>query len=178
MICRNCGCELPEGSLFCTGCGASFQKTQPQHAPNDTAYQKPQPDNAYAEQGYRYAPPPQYPPSQGYYGQNAQPSFETQKTTTGDFIKWMILPLLNFIPVLGTTAYIIFLIVFALDKTKPVRACFYRAQIVFFIIVVVLIAVFCIILVACFGASFAPKWYEFAENSDVWQNALSAALIF
>ena len=33
MVCKNCGAQIPDGSAFCTECGAPVQQEQPQYTP-------------------------------------------------------------------------------------------------------------------------------------------------
>ena len=71
MFCPNCGAQIPDGTKFCTSCGASLEAAQqPQQQPQ---YQQPQ---------QQYQQPPQYQQSQyqqqyqqqQYYQANSQPS--------------------------------------------------------------------------------------------------------
>ena len=39
MICKNCGAQIPDGSAFCTECGAPVQQEQPVQQPQYTPVQ-------------------------------------------------------------------------------------------------------------------------------------------
>ena len=55
MICNKCGNECPEGSLFCTGCGARFEEEAPivfENEPAEPTFEQPEPTNYYDPNAY------------------------------------------------------------------------------------------------------------------------------
>lgn len=42
MICKNCGAQIPDGSSFCTECGAPVQQEPVQQEPVQQQYEQPQ----------------------------------------------------------------------------------------------------------------------------------------
>ncbi|MBE6910397.1 MAG: zinc ribbon domain-containing protein [Ruminococcaceae bacterium] len=94
MFCPNCGTQVPDGSLFCTSCGAQFGATAVQTAPPAEQYQYQQPvqqqpypqDAQFQQQPYPQQQPYQQPmqpyqqPYQQQYQQGAQGQGEAKMT--------------------------------------------------------------------------------------------------
>ena len=127
MFCNNCGKELPNGVAFCTACGAPQREDgagQPQSgAPSHEA---PDGGASYQTQRNSFVPP----------AQNFAPPYvppQPQIPSLGSYIAWLILtgiPVVNLI--LG--------IVWAVDKSYPARANFFRASLI-------LLAISCVVSV-------------------------------
>ena len=123
-FCTDCGSEIRDGIAFCTNCGAKAEqaKTAPQQMPEMSPALRPAPQPA--------APPvPQYTPA-------PQPKAEipADKTVgTGTFFGLMFLFSL---PILG---WLICLIMAFASKNKNIKH-FARAMLIWFIIVLVVVA--------------------------------------
>ena len=131
--CRQCG--KPLDGPFCTACGTDYSETPP---------------NTYS--GPVYNTPPAYPP----YG------YQPQKppVSVGGWIGRMLVPL---IPVVGSIAYLIMLIVWMGDESKDdTFRNWAKAQLIVMLISVGIVVVSVFFLIFLVGMSFAtlsPAYY-------------------
>lgn len=153
MICNKCGGEIQSGHAFCVNCGTPVNDQAAEaKAPENAVYSVPSQESFAAPQRPTVntnpvpPPPPQQMPYQNmYYSAPVNPMQEDMApvTSIGTYILWF---LLSCIPVVN----IIVLIVFAIDGSNKNRANYYRAQIIWAVIVTVVALVLC----ALFGRVF------------------------
>ena len=134
MKCISCGAEMPDGTKYCSRCGAA------QPVQTDNTAVPPQGSQQQNTGGYGNNPGNVYnmPPR---YGAFAQP----QPVTIGGWIGRMLIPL---IPFVGGIIYIIMLFVWMCDSTKDETfRNWAKAQLIISAIKLVLL----IFIVAAFG---------------------------
>ncbi len=93
MFCKNCGKQQPDGSKFCTGCGASLEQKAGHEQPIQQQYQQPIQQQPIQQQN-QYQ---QTPPIQAYASSSntqSNPNFSTTKENaprnTGELLKYII----------------------------------------------------------------------------------------
>lgn len=143
MLCKNCGKELNAQQSFCTACGTPAEQTDPYvHA--NVGYNPNIP--------YNYGPTPNYgvnpntdPMFNGDMGYNPVP--QEKPVSLGQYLGWFILAALP----MGIG--FILTIVFACMGENKSRANFFRAMLIFNVIVIAIVVVAFIVLAAV-GVSF------------------------
>ena len=165
MICNHCGQSLPEGTAFCTNCGAPVAEQQTASADmsaqaaaapvGDSSYVPPT-GNQTPPTGYQTPPPYNAPagnmPPYGGMPYSA-PMNQNQIPSIGAYVLWFIL---SAIPIVG----LIVDIVWAVDKSYPARANFFRAMLI--LLAIQLVGSFILGLLA--GTLLFPLFAELAEE--------------
>ncbi len=166
MFCNNCGKELPNGVAFCTACGApqredgagAFDAPVSETAePQTDSFGQPQsgapsheaPDGGASYQTQRNS---FVPPAQNFAPPYVPP--QPQIPSLGSYIAWLILtgiPVVNLI--LG--------IVWAVDKSYPARANFFRASLILLAISCVISVLFSTLFAGVFATVLPSIIYEF-----------------
>lgn len=142
MVCKNCGSEITESMKFCRECGGPVQpETQEtyQQSSQQPDYQPPNPQQPnYSQPDYQPQNPqqPNYPqqdyqqpnyqaqnPQQPYYYVNQNPTETVPLPSVSTVLWWDIICA---IPFIGW----IFAIVYAVDKTNPLRANICKAKLI------------------------------------------------
>lgn len=142
MVCKNCGSEITESMKFCRECGGPVQPEtqetyQQSYQQSNYQPQNPQQPN-YSQQDYQqpnYQPPnPQQPDysqqdyqpqnqQQPYYYVNQNPTKTVPLPSVSTVLWWEIICA---IPFIGW----IFAIIYAVDKTNPLRANICKAKLI------------------------------------------------
>lgn len=165
MTCNHCGQSLPEGTAFCTNCGAPVAEQQTASADmsaqaaaapvGDSSYVPPT-GNQTPPTGYQ-TPPPYNAPAGNMppYGgmPYSSPMNQNQIPSIGTYVLWFIL---SAIPIVG----LIVDIVWAVDKSYPARANFFRAMLI--LLAIQLVGSFILGLLA--GTLLFPLFAELAEE--------------
>lgn len=156
-FCNQCGATLNDGARFCASCGAdqnaqaAQQAAQPNSAqpqqnytpPQQPTYTQPQ-QPAYTQPGYGQQP---YPPQGGEYG----PVMTTKQ--------WLVMFLLLLIPI----AQLVLPFVWAFGEGNPNRRNYWRAALIFALIMFGLMILLFILLgttmASMFGAMRNNFWY-------------------
>ena len=131
MICKNCNEQIPDGSIYCTNCGAALEEPQPQTEeqalPTEPAYQ----------QNTVYSQP------QDYYSQPAEMTEEELPEKFKPLSPWVYfgLQILYSIPIVG----IIFMIIFSISDGNINRRNFTRSYWIPFVIALVLVIIYIIL---------------------------------
>ncbi len=147
MVCKNCGSEITESMKFCRECGGPVQPEtqetyQQSYQQSNYQPQNPQQPN-YSQQDYQqpnYQPPnpqqpdysqqdyqqPNYQPQnqqQPYYYVNQNPTKTVPLPSVSTVLWWEIICA---IPFIGW----IFAIIYAVDKTNPLRSNICKAKLI------------------------------------------------
>ena len=127
MVCKNCGSEITESMKFCRECGGPVQpETQEtyQQSYQQSNYQPQNPQQPYySQQDYQQ---PNYQPQnqqQPYYYVNQNPTKTVPLPSVSTVLWWEIICA---IPFIGW----IFAIIYAVDKTNPLRANICKAKLI------------------------------------------------
>lgn len=173
MICKQCGNEIDGSVKFCTCCGAQqFFDVPPQSQSAENAsfdgnaagYSQGRNVPPYQNNGY----PNNYPDNREYY------SNVNKIPTSKEYLKWMLLyPLLNLIPVVGTIIYLVFCFKYALDKTYPAKASFFKSVLIAFVICIcvgIAISILVSVVVGILGFAVTDFIYS-DEIIDIMQAA-------
>ena len=145
MFCEKCGKELPNGTVFCTSCGAP-QQTAGEAPVNETASS--QTASFYQTPNAGFTPPVQNDTQNNYFYMQSAPKIPSM----GSYILWIIL---TGIPVVN----LIFSIIWAIDKSYPARANFFRAVLILLAISVVVGSLIGVLFGSLFTALFSTPMY-------------------
>ena len=165
VTCPHCGQVLAAGTTFCTNCGAPVAEQQTASADmsaqaaaapvGDSSYIPPT-GNQTPPTGYQ-TPPPYHAPAGNMppYGgmPYSSPMNQNQIPSIGTYVLWFIL---SAIPIVG----LIVDIVWAVDKSYPARANFFRAMLI--LLAIQLVGSFILGLLA--GTLLFPLFAELAEE--------------
>lgn len=165
VTCPHCGQVLAAGTTFCTNCGAPVAEQQTASADmsaqaaaapvGDSSYVPPT-GNQTPPTGYQ-TPPPYHAPAGNMppYGgmPYSSPMNQNQIPSIGTYVLWFIL---SAIPIVG----LIVDIVWAVDKSYPARANFFRAMLI--LLAIQLVGSFILGLLA--GTLLFPLFAELAEE--------------
>lgn len=151
MNCKNCGAFCADNSTFCDKCGSPLV--------NEVEYQAV--DNAQpATAGYQASQP--YNNGQQYYQQPSQNPYQqpfytpqAQTDQTVSVKEWLLTMLVTMIPIVG----IVMVFVWAFgDSTKKSKSNFFKAYLVWLLILVA-ISIVIGILVAALGVSLGSMYF-------------------
>lgn len=155
MTCNHCGQILPEGTSFCTNCGAPLTQENP--AADNTTTTPPEGASVYeTPMGISQEGAPAYETPAGnqpYAGMPYSHITPNQVPSIGSYVLWFILA--N-IPVVG----LVFDIIWAIDKSYPARANFFRAMLILLAVEVII----GIILGIVFTTILLPMLMAFADE--------------
>jgi len=172
MNCPKCNAPIEDGMVFCSNCGeivsaereAVANEAQQQY--NENVYGEMPQNNVYGnyqQESYQQNYSAHYNDPYRYNQQNMYEVPHERIPTKGEYFLWLfVLPLASIVPLL----YPILVIVFACGKSYPARANFFKAFLIFWLvvaIVTVVLVVIAIILMTVFGVSFSAVASDFGS---------------